>query len=286
MALCDILYKHLINTLTYLLINWSQRMKCLYLCVCVGLSVCCVGLRGLINLGNTCFMNCIVQALTHTPLLRDYFLSDRHVCRMTSACNGGSSAVVAGAVDSQAECLVCEMAHLFQEVTLHSAFSYYWWQCLSIDWSCVDIVQRFDGPKPTTDPNPNHSPVWTIKPSDYQWIAWLRDWFCHLRWITDNSCLQCVCLLSLWWSSGTRWFVISLVVSVADWTMAHGSLQWCTDASCPHWLFSPLDVRCQWIFEQEHYREKNNQWNCCHVSEAVESCLCCVNVLIITMFFF
>ncbi|XP_019867047.1 ubiquitin carboxyl-terminal hydrolase nonstop [Aethina tumida] len=57
-----------------------------------------IGLRGLLNLGATCFMNCIVQALMHTPLLRDYFLTERHKC------NG-----VPGT------CLVCEVSKLFQE---------------------------------------------------------------------------------------------------------------------------------------------------------------------------
>lgn len=55
-----------------------------------------LGLRGLFNLGSTCFMNCIIQVLIHTPLLRDYFLSDRHNCKLAS-------------------CMVCEISNIFQE---------------------------------------------------------------------------------------------------------------------------------------------------------------------------
>jgi len=70
-----------------------------------------VGLRGLINLGNTCFMSCIVQTLVHTPLLRDYFLSDRHLCLFDSGGNNSGN----GSDTVEKQCIVCEMARLFQE---------------------------------------------------------------------------------------------------------------------------------------------------------------------------
>ncbi|XP_062098015.1 ubiquitin C-terminal hydrolase 22 [Humulus lupulus] len=47
-----------------------------------------LGLRGLNNLGSTCFMNSVLQALLHAPPLKNYFLTNQHdrsTCRKKSA---------------------------------------------------------------------------------------------------------------------------------------------------------------------------------------------------------
>ena len=62
------------------------------------------GRMGLLNLGQTCFLNVVLQCLLHNPMLRNYFLSDIHnskLCKLK-------------------ECMCCEMDKLFAEVNKKS----------------------------------------------------------------------------------------------------------------------------------------------------------------------
>ncbi|CDW56711.1 ubiquitin carboxyl terminal hydrolase 46 [Trichuris trichiura] len=55
------------------------------------------GIRGLVNLGNTCFLNCILQILLHTEQVQNFFLTSSHN----------------GCVDT--ECILCALKVLLHE---------------------------------------------------------------------------------------------------------------------------------------------------------------------------
>jgi ubiquitin carboxyl-terminal hydrolase 22/27/51 len=83
------------------------------------------GLRPLLNLSQTCFLSAILQALIHNPLLKAYFLADKH---NRHACPNGSRGLAVGKpflgggtegpdLDREKGCMCCEMDRAFEEVS-------------------------------------------------------------------------------------------------------------------------------------------------------------------------
>lgn len=91
---------------------------------------CLSGLRPFLNLSNTCFLSAVLQSFIHNPLLRAYFLSDRHnrhICAAASATPRGLgvgkpfTGLDAGgdhgsSVAREKGCMCCEMDRAFEEV--------------------------------------------------------------------------------------------------------------------------------------------------------------------------
>uniref|UniRef100_A0A0A9X8X0 ubiquitinyl hydrolase 1 n=2 Tax=Lygus hesperus TaxID=30085 RepID=A0A0A9X8X0_LYGHE len=77
-----------------------------------------IGMQGIINMGSTCFMNVVMQAFFHTPMLRDYFFSDKHKCY----------------AEKKSDCLSCHFYKLFQKyydeeggpLSLHEIMFFIW----------------------------------------------------------------------------------------------------------------------------------------------------------------
>lgn len=106
------------------------------------------GLRPLLNLSQTCFLSAILQCLIHNPLLKAYFLSEkhnRHICTnngtvplntFNTGVNGSTSAPPKGlnlgkpflgseangveAKEREKGCMCCEMDRAFEEVSAPS----------------------------------------------------------------------------------------------------------------------------------------------------------------------
>ncbi|XP_054718307.1 ubiquitin carboxyl-terminal hydrolase 22-like [Uloborus diversus] len=87
-----------------------------------------LGLRGLVNLGNTCFMSSIIQVLIHTPIFRDYFLSDRHDCKFQDS----------------SMCLVCEVSNLFQAFYSRDVSPYVPYKFLHVFWKESNFFASHD----------------------------------------------------------------------------------------------------------------------------------------------
>ncbi|KAL1110559.1 hypothetical protein AAG570_008087 [Ranatra chinensis] len=86
------------------------------------------GMRGMFNLGNTCFMNCIMQALLHTPVLRDYFFTEKHKCY----------------AQKKSDCLVCHFSRLFQKYYADDPFTLSLHEMLYLVWQNAHHLSGYD----------------------------------------------------------------------------------------------------------------------------------------------
>jgi ubiquitin carboxyl-terminal hydrolase 22/27/51 len=83
------------------------------------------GVRGLFNLGETCYMNAVLQMMVHNPLLASYFLGmghSIHTCPISKEPEKKESDTEDDEGDDQKKetqaCVACGMTELFSDVTM------------------------------------------------------------------------------------------------------------------------------------------------------------------------
>jgi ubiquitin carboxyl-terminal hydrolase 22/27/51 len=104
------------------------------------------GLRGMLNLGNTCFMTVTLQALLHNPVLRNYFLSDMHnhqSCPLQSVATNGTHTNAAGKPTKRV-CLGCNMDELFMNTFDGSKTPFSPHKFLQSTWSFANHLAGYE----------------------------------------------------------------------------------------------------------------------------------------------
>lgn len=84
------------------------------------------GVRGLFNLGETCYMNAVLQMMVHNPLLASYFLGMGHSIHTCPISKEPEKKVDSDSEDDEEEeqkkeqqtCVACGMTELFSDVTM------------------------------------------------------------------------------------------------------------------------------------------------------------------------